>query len=186
MTMFESFLYMFFSGIGSIALLIVLNLLLPGKVERIQKKLEGHYMRSFVIGLIGLGLSFAILLLLYYIFNLPLNEFIAGQRRPITNIIVFEQLLLPGILILLFIVITICTIAISTIGLAALANSLGQRIKKAKKSLNPNLSGATLVILSGLAPFLGWFVFAPVALCLSFGSTAQTFFQRKATPRTLE
>ncbi len=71
MTMFESFLYMFFSGISSIALLIVLNLLLPGKVERIQKKLEGHYIRSFVIGLIGLGLSFAILLLLYYIFNLP-------------------------------------------------------------------------------------------------------------------
>jgi hypothetical protein len=186
MTMFESFLYMFFSGISSIALLIVLNLLLPDKVERIQNKLEGRYIRSFVIGLIGLGLSFAILLLLYYILNLPLYGIMADQRRPITNIIVFEHLLIPGILILLAIVIAICTIAISIIGLAALANGLGQRIKKARKSLNPNLSGATLVVLSGLAPFLGWFVFAPIALCLSYGSTVQVLFQRKATPKTLE
>lgn len=186
MTMFESFLYMFFSGISSIALLIVLNLLLPGKVERIQNKLEGHYIRSFVIGLIGLGLSFAILLLLYYIFNLPIYGIMADQRRPITTVIVFEHLLIPGILLLLAIVIAICLVAISTIGLAALANSLGQRIEKAKKSLNPNLSGATLVVLSGLAPFLGWFVFAPVALCISFGSTVQTLFQRKATPKTIE
>jgi hypothetical protein len=186
MTMFESFLYMFFSGISSIALLIVLNLLLPGKVEHIQQKLEGHYIRSFVIGLIGLGLSFAILLLLYYIFNLPIYGIMAGERKPITNIIVFEHLLIPGILLLLAIVITIFLASISTIGLAALANSLGQRIEKSRKSLNPNLSGATLVVLSGLAPFLGWFVFAPVALCLSFGSAVQTLVQRKATPKTLE
>ena len=72
MTTLNSLGTLFFAGITSIALLIVLNLLLPVKIERVREKLEGHYVRSFVIGLIVLGLSFAILLLFAYIIDLPL------------------------------------------------------------------------------------------------------------------
>jgi hypothetical protein len=50
----DSILLLIFCGITSIALLTILGLLLPGKVESIRETLEGHYVRSFVIGLIVL------------------------------------------------------------------------------------------------------------------------------------
>jgi hypothetical protein len=184
MTMIDSFLYMFFSGISSIALLIVLNLLLPGKVERVRERLEDHFVRSFVIGLIALGFSFAILLLLTYIINLPVFKIkMVSENMQYVSV---GQMPMPGIFTLLLILLALGLTSISAIGLAALANSLGQRIGKANPSINPNLIGATLVVLSGLTPFLGWFVFAPVAFCIGFGSTIQVVFQRKATPKVVE
>lgn len=186
MIMIDSFFYMFFSGISFIALLIVLNLLLPGKVERIREKLEGHYVRSFVIGLITLGLSFAILLLLYYIITLPIYGLMEDPRRPITYIIILEHLLIPITSTLLIILVALGFVSICTIGLAALSKSLGQRIRNVRPSLSPDLIGATLMVLSGLVPFIGWFIFTPIALCLSFGSTIQILFRRKVTPKTLE
>ena len=58
-------LFLVFCGITTVALLIVLNLLLPAQVERAREKLESRPVRCLVIGLVGLGLSFAILLLLH-------------------------------------------------------------------------------------------------------------------------
>jgi hypothetical protein len=184
MTTLYSLEILLFAGITSIALLIVLNLLLPGKVECVQEKLEDHYIRSFVIGLIALGSSFAILLLLAYIINLPVFKIkIVSENMQYVNA---GQMPMPGIFSLLLILLALGLTSISTIGLAALANSLGQRIGKTNLSINPNLIGATLLVLSGLTPFLGWFVFAPVALCIGFGSTVQVIFQRKATPKVIE
>jgi hypothetical protein len=68
-------------------------------------------------------------------------------------------------------------IRISTIGLAALANSLGQRIQKANPSSNSKFTGAIFLVVSGLALFLGWFIVTPIALCIGFGSNIQTLFQ---------
>jgi hypothetical protein len=90
------------------------------------------------------------------------------------------------ILTLLLILLGLCLISISAIGLAALANSLGQRIRKADPSSNSKLIGATLLVLSGLVPFLGWFIVTPVSLCIGFGSTIQTLFQRSTNPKVLE
>lgn len=184
--MIDSFFYMFLSSIGFIALLIVLNLILHGKVESIRESLEAHYVRSFAIGLVALGLSFAILLLLFYIINLPIYGLIEDPRRPITDIIILEHLLIPMISTLLIILISIGLVSISTLGLAALAKILGRQIGKVRTSLSPDLIGASLVVISGLVPFLGWFIFAPIALCLSFGSTIQILFRHKATMKTLE
>ena len=173
-----------FSGITSVALLIVLNLLLPGKVENIKEKLEDHYIRSFLIGLITLGFSFAILLLFAYIINLPVFKIkIVSQNMQYINL---GQMPMPGIFTLLLILLALGLTSISVIGLAALANSLGKRIVKANPSFNSIFTGATLVVLSGLAPFLGWFIFAPVAVCIGFGSTIQAIFQRKAITKIVE
>ena len=89
-------------------------------------------------------------------------------------------------LTLLLILVGLGLLSISAVGLAALANSLGRRAGKASSSINPSLSGAALVVLSGLVPFLGWFIFAPIALGASFGANIQVLFQRKATPKTVE
>jgi len=181
----NSILFLIFCGATTIGLLLVLNLLLPVKIERIREKLEGHYARSFVIGLIVLGLSLAILLMFAYIINLPVFKTkmtVAGENWQYVNA---GQMPMPGIFSFLLILLALGLFCISAIGLAALANSLGQRIGKANPSINPNFAGATLLVLSGLAPFLGWFIFAPVAVCVGFGSSIQFLFQRKMTPKIL-
>jgi len=91
--------------------------------------------------------------------------------------------LLRVVLTLLLILLGLSLLSISAIGLAALANSLGQRSGKTTLSINPNLLGATLLVSSGLAPFLGWFIFAPIALGMGFGANIQVLFQRKPTPK---
>lgn len=175
-----------FAGITSIALLIVLNLLLPVKVELIREKLKGHYARSFVIGLIVLGFSLAILLLFAYMINLPVFKTkmtTAGENWQYVNA---GQMPLPGIFTFLLILLALGLACISAIGLAALANSLGHRVGKANPYVNPNFAGASLLVLSGLAPFLGWFIFTPVAVCIGFGSTIQAIFQRKSITKVVK
>jgi hypothetical protein len=183
MTTIDSLLFLLFCGITAIALLTVINLLLPTKVERVREKLEGHYLRSFVIGLIGLGLSFAFLLLLAYIINTPVFNTMASENVSYTMAL---HTRLEVVVSLLLILIGLALISISAFGLAALACNLGRQIRSTRPTLNPNLIGAALLVLSGLAPFLGWFIFAPVALCIGFGATVRAFFQRNATPKTVE
>ena len=170
-------LFLFFGGITSIALLVLLNLLLPARVERVRERLEGHYLRSFVIGLIGLSLSFAILLLLAYIINLPVFNTMA--RENVSYIMALHTRVQVLVSLLLFLI-TLTLISLSAMGMAAVTNSLGRRIGNSRPFTNPNLVGATLVVFSGLTPILGWFVFAPAALCIGFGATVQTIFPRKA------
>jgi hypothetical protein len=179
MTPLNSLVIVLFAGITSIALLMVLNLLLPHKVEQAREKLESQPFRCLVIGLVSLGLSTAILLLLGYLINLPVL-----QTMAIENVSYFSAVhgLVRVILTLLLFLLGLGLLSISAIGLAGLANSLGQRAGKAGSSINPNLTGTTLLVLSGLVPYLGWFIFAPIALGISFGANIQVVFQPKATP----
>ena len=176
-------LFLVFCGITTLALLIVLNLLLPVKVEQAGEKLERQPLRCLVIGLVALGLSFAVLLLLGYLINLPIFQTMAKDNEPYLYA-------LHGwgrvILTLLLILLGLSLISISAIGLAALANSLGQRIRSTNLPINRNLTGAALLILSGLTPFLGWFIFSPVAICIGFGSMVQAFFHHDPTPKAAE
>ena len=179
MTTLNSIEILLFAGVTSIALLIVLNLLLPLKVERARKKLEGQPVRCLVIGLVALGLSISILLLLGYLINLPIL-----QTMAVENVSYWYAVhgLARVILTLLLFLLGLGLLSISAIGLAALANSLGQRVGKTGSPINPTLIGATLVVLSGLAPLVGWFIFAPIALGIGFGANIQVLFQHKVTP----
>ncbi len=130
-------LFLFFGGITSIALLVLLNLLLPARVERVRERLEGHYLRSFVIGLIGLSLSFAILLLLAYIINLPVFNTMA--RENVSYIMALHTRVQVLVSLLLFLI-TLTLISLSAMGMAAVTNSLGRRIGNSRPFTNPNLS----------------------------------------------
>lgn len=183
MDILNSIVFLIFCGITTIALLTVLNLLLPAKVEQAREKLESQPVRCLVIGVVGLGLSFSILLLLGYLINLQTLQTMASE-----NVSYFYAVhgLVRVILTLLLILLGLGLLSISAIGLAALAKSLGQRIGKVGPSKNPNLIGAILLVLSGLAPYLGWFIFAPIALGIGFGANVQVLFQHKATPKAIE
>jgi hypothetical protein len=178
----NSIAFLIFCGITTVALLTVLNLLLPAKVELAREKLESHAVRCLIIGVVALGLSFSILLLLGYLINLPILQTMASEK---VSYFYAVHGLVRVILTLLLLLLGLSLLGISAIGLAALANSLGQRIGIASSSINPNLIGATLLVLSGLAPFLGWFFFAPIALGIGFGANVQVLFQRKATPKVI-
>ncbi len=176
----NSILFLAFGGITTIALLLVLNLLLPSRVERAREKLESQPVRCLVIGLVAMGLSISVLLLLGYLINLSILQTMASK-----NVSYFYAVhgLVRVILTLLLFLVGLSLFSVSAIGLAALANSLGQRVGKASSSPNPNLIGAALVVLSGLVPYLGWFIFAPIALGIGFGANIQVIFQHKATPK---
>jgi hypothetical protein len=179
----NSILFLFFCGITTIALLTVLNLLLPVNVERAREQLEGKSIRSLVIGLVTLGLSVSILLLLGYLINLPVMQTMATEK---VSYFYAVHDLFRVILTLLLILLGLSLLSISAIGMAALAKSLGQRVGKTKSSINPNLVGAVLLVMSGLAPYLGWFIFAPIALGIGFGANIQVLFQPKASPKVVE
>ena len=183
MDIINSILFLIFCGITTVALLIVLNLLLPVKVERAREKLEAHSVRCLVIGVVAMGLSFSVLLLLGYLINLPVLQTMASEN--VSYFYAVHGLVRVTLTLLLFLL-GLSLFSISAIGLAALANSLGQRIGKASSSINPNLIGAILLVMSGLAPYLGWFIFAPIALGISFGANVQVLFQHKATPKVVE
>jgi len=182
MNSINSILLLIFCGITSIALLTTLGLLLPGKVERIRETLEGHFVRSFVIGLIVLGLSFAVLALLGYLINLPILQTMASEK--VTYLYAVHGLV-RVLLTMLLLLIGLSLISISALGLSALSASLGQRIQSTRLAKRANFNGAILLVLSGLTPFLGWFIFTPVAICIGFGSTVQVLFPPKATPKVV-
>jgi hypothetical protein len=179
----NSILFLFFCGITTIALLTVLNLLLPVNVEKAREQLEGKSIRCLVIGLVTLGLSFSILLLLGYLINLPVMQTMATEK---VSYFLAVHDLFRVILTLLLILLGLSLLSISAIGMAALAKSLGQRIVKTNSAINPNLVGAVLLVMSGLAPYLGWFIFAPIALGIGFGANVQVLFQPKASPKVVE
>jgi hypothetical protein len=179
----NSILFLVFSGITTVALLIVLNLLLPVKVEQARKKLESQPVRCLVIGLVTLGLSFSIILLLGYLINLPILQTMATQK---VSYLYAIHGLVRVILTLLLFLLGLGLLSISATGLAALANSLGQRVGKTGSFMDPTLVGASLLVMSGLAPYLGWFIFAPIALGIGFGANIQTLFQHKATPKVVK
>ena len=178
----NSIIFLVFCGITTIALLIVLNLLLPGKVERAREKLETQPVRCLVIGLVALCLSLAVLLLLGYLINLPILQTMAQDN--VSYLFAFPGLA-RVILTLVIILLGLGLLSLSAIGLAALAG-LGQRIEKTNPSSSSRLPGVMLLVLSCLVPILGWFIITPVALFIGFGSTIQTFFKHNANPKVVE
>ncbi|HVM72361.1 MAG TPA: hypothetical protein VMT91_11435, partial [Anaerolineales bacterium] len=178
MESFNSILYLIFCGMTTIALLIVLNLLLPKRVESAREKLESHAIRCLVIGLVALGLALAVLLLLGYLINSPVMQTMAAENVPYW---VAVHSLIRVLLTLLLILLGLGLAGVTAIGLAALAKSLGQRIGKAGSANHASLLGSGLLVISALAPYIGWFVFAPIALGIGFGANIQALFQRKDT-----
>jgi hypothetical protein len=179
----NSILFLVFCGITTVALLIVLNLIFPVKVEQAQEKLESQPIRCLVIGLIALGLSISALLLLGYLINLPILQTMAIEN---VSYLYAVHGLVRVLLTLLLFLLGLSLLSIGAIGLAALSASLGRRVGKTGSFMDSNLVGASLLVMSGLAPYLGWFIFAPIALGIGFGANIQVLFQHKATPKVVK
>ncbi len=153
-------------GITLIALFAAVGLLLPQAVARVRQHLEASLSRPILLGLVNS--LFAGLVVLLCLWG-------AGELSPVANG------LLAGILTLIAIVVALSVLALTLLGMTALADFLGERMT-GNQTFSSHLRGGSLLLLAALAPYVGWFVFAPLALWASFGAALPIVFRRVPAP----
>jgi len=179
MEIVSSSLFVFYCGVTSIALIAVLNLLLPDRMDRIREKLDNHLLRSFLLGLAAVVLLVGLGLLSVYLVYLP-----TAHAKDANGNFVGVTSPFPFFLELILILIALTLVVIATLGVSAAANSISQRIGGTGSAFHSLSLGALLLTLACLAPYLGWFVLAPFILCSGFGATLQVVFARRPAAGT--
>ena len=149
-----------FCGITLLASLEATMLLFPEPVERARQNLENSLGRSLLLGLVNF-IFVATIVLLFVWLGEQLGE------------------ILGGILGVLALILLVGLILLALLGLSALSRLVGQRMGEAKSSTAAHRWGGLLLILSGLAPYVGWFVFTPLILWASLGASIQMILRRK-------
>jgi len=142
------------------ALLTFINLMLPEMVQQAGRRMEAHLLRSFLVGLVNLLFFGAIAVLCAWL---------AQQVMPAAA----AAFILASALMVLALV---CFILV---GLAALARLLGERLGGSKTPLSSLLRGALLLILSCLAPFVGWYLVTPLVFMAALGAVILSLFRRR-------
>ena len=156
-----------FCGTTLLASLEATLRLFPDAVEQARQHLENSLSRSLLLGLVNF-IFFAVVVMLFVWLGEQLGNVLGG---------VF------GVLVLLILV---ALILLLILGLCALSNLVGGRMGEAKSPLVAHRYGGLLLILSGLAPFVGWFIFTPLILWTSLGASIQTIFRRNRVPTSDE
>ena len=149
-----------FCGVTLLASLEATLRLFPESVERARQHLESSLSRSLLLGLVNF-IFVAVIVMLFVWLGEQLGEVLGGIFS------VLALLILIGLTLLLI------------LGLSALSNLVGGRMGEAKSETAAQRSGGLLLILSGLAPYVGWFVFTPLILWTSFGASIQTILRRE-------
>ena len=155
------------SAITIISLLAALTLLLPVPVEKTRLVLESSLWRALLLGSVNF-IFFAALASLF--------GWLAEQTIPVLN----------GVFILLIAMIVLGLTVLTLIGLAAFAQMLGDRIGVGKTPLTANLRGGALLLLAGLAPYIGWFLFTPLVLWTGLGAAISAMVRRRVKSSTTE
>jgi hypothetical protein len=153
-------LLILFGGGGLISILAVINLLFPLPVEATRAALEASLGRSLLIGLVNFIFVGLLDLLLLWLGQM------AGRVA-------------GGILVILGGAITVALGTLVILGLAGLTRLIGERIGAASSPLMTHLRGSLLIVLAGLTPFLGWWVFTPLVLWTGLGAAIQTLLGRR-------
>jgi hypothetical protein len=156
------------SIVAVVALLAAINLLLPGPVQKVQQNLEGSLGRSTLLGLVNFLFFGALLVLFVWLADTLGN--IAG-----------------GIFIFLAGLIGLGIIVPAVFGLAAFANLLGGRIGDESGSpFKANLRGGLLLVLAGIAPYVGWLIFTPLIVWAGLGSSILALARKREKESSFE
>jgi hypothetical protein len=138
------------------ALMLTTALLFRQRTLSSQLSIEGHPWRSFLIG-------FALLLTVGVV---ALG--MVGNAN-------------PGIK-LLGTMLTLGLLSVAAIGGGGLAQLIGERLRHLDPSLSPYAAvvrGAGIIVVAGLLPLVGWWVFMPIVLAISLGSGVSSLFARQ-------
>lgn len=150
-----------------VALLAAINLLLPKPVEKVLKNLEESLGRSTLLGLVNFLFFGGLFILFIWLADMLEN-------------------VVAGIFVFLASLIGLGIIVLAVFGLAAFANLLGDRIGDAGSPFKTNIRGGLLLVLAGIAPYVGWFLFTPLAVWAGLGAAIQAFLRRKNAPAPVE
>lgn len=150
-------------GIASLlAFFAALVLLLPAPIEKTRQTLETSSGRALMLGLVNFIFFGVIVLLCVW-----LAEKVGG--------------VVAGLFILIGGLIALALALFTLIGLVSLAHLLGSRIGNQTTPFFNILRGGGLLLMAGLAPYLGWFLFTPLAVWTGLGAAIQTFIPRRKT-----
>lgn len=154
--------------VSVVALLAAINLLLPEQVQKVQQNLETSLGRSTLLGLVNFLFFGAIFMLCAWLADRLGN-------------------VLAGIFVFLAGLIGLGIIVLAMFGLAAFSNLLGNRIGGETVSpFKANLRGGLLLVLAGIAPYVGWLLFTPLVVWAGLGASIQAFLPRKNAPLPTE
>ncbi len=164
MEMFAVLLLVVLGSIAVIALFAALTLLIPAPVEKTRLNLEAALGRSLLLGLVN------------FIFFAVLTTLFGWIAQETSGLVAGISIFLAGVIVLALSLFTL-------LGLAALANLLGARMGGSKTPpFASHLRGGALLILAGLAPYVGWFVFTPLAAWAGLGAAISATVRKKDEP----
>lgn len=152
-------LVILFGGAGLISIFAILNLLMPAPVERTRLTLETGLGRSLLLGLV--------------------NFLFAGVFAGLLSLPARVGGIVAGIFVFLIGLVALTVAALTLFGLVAITALLGSRLGETKSPVATHIRGGILLLLACLTPYLGWFVFTPLALWAAFGAAIQTIFRKK-------
>lgn len=166
-SLFDLLIIVLLGGSSVLAFFAVLILLLPEPIIKTQRVLEERGGRSLLLGLVNFVFFGLLVLLCAW-----LGDKFGG--------------VLASILFLIGGLITLALTALMIIGLAALAQLLGARSGKKTTPFITILRGGGLLLLAGLAPYVGWFILTPLALWAGLGAAISALVRKREKAPFLE
>lgn len=138
-----------------VASFIFVRGLFPVRVSKIQTTLEDNWKRSFWLGLVNT--------ILITIFVVGFGSL--GNGSPIFYIPAFAMysVFLIGLLF----------------GFTAFVQILGERLFPDLSPVTRDVRSGTILLLTSLLPFVGWFLLFPYVISLSVGAVIITIFQER-------
>ena len=147
-------------GVTILALFLALTLLFPAAIAKIRRNLETGLGRSLLLGLVNF-IFFAVLALVFSRIAEETGGFVAG------------------VFIFMAAVILLVLTVLIVFGLVSFANILGERVGGETNPFQSILRGGTLLLLAGLAPYIGWFIFTPLVIWTGLGAAISALIRRQ-------
>ena len=138
-----------------IAALIFIRGLFPLRVEKVQSALEDQWRRSFWLGLVNT------VFISIFVFGLGS----LSENAPILYVPTFAVygIFLIGLLF----------------GLSAFIQILGSRLFPDALPVKRDIKSGSILLLTSLLPFVGWFLLFPYVICLAVGGVVLALFQNR-------
>jgi len=147
---------------GLICLLTLVTVLFPRIAGAAQRSAAAMPGRSLLLGVVNLLFFTALVVVLT-----------AAGERASSRSGVLEVLALAPALVLA---------AGMTVGLAAMSALIGDRMVPQRGPISQVVIGAAALVLAGLTPFLGWFLFFPYIALVGLGGVVIGLFSRVPEP----
>lgn len=154
-------------GITTIALFATLILLIPMPIEVTRLKLEDSPGRSLLLGLVNF-IFFSLLVAAFVWFSQETGEILGGIFTFLAGVIML------GLAIF------------GLIGLTSFVPILGERMGGGKTPFISNIRGGTLLLLAGLAPYVGWFIFTPLIFWAGLGAAISALVRKRENVTSIE